>query len=80
MDGQIIAQEDQLDVPSFGWREGDVFAQVNHLNLPDDASGTVWIQIGLYNLDSGTRLPVIVNNAEVDQRLLLKPLEIKRTP
>ena len=28
-DGSIVAQEDRLDVPSFGWRAGDLIVQVN---------------------------------------------------
>ncbi|HLF26048.1 MAG TPA: hypothetical protein VJG32_06915 [Anaerolineae bacterium] len=70
-DGSIVAQEDRLDAPAYGWREGDLIAQVNRLALPD-VSGPVWLQIGLYQPDSGERLPVRVEGRAVDQRLLLK--------
>jgi hypothetical protein len=69
-DGSIVAQEDRLDASAFGWRTGDLIAQINHLALPD-RSGSVWIEIGLYNADSGDRLPVIIDDREIDHRLLL---------
>ncbi len=72
-DGQIVAQEDRLDAPAYGWRAGDVLAQVNRLALSAQ-SGAVWIQVGLYNAETGERLPVIVNGREVDRRLLLKQI------
>ncbi|HLF26047.1 MAG TPA: glycosyltransferase family 39 protein [Anaerolineae bacterium] len=75
-DGDIVAQEDRLDAPAYGWREGDLIAQVNRLALPD-VSGPVWLQIGLYQPDSGERLPVIVAGREVDRRLRLKAVELE---
>ncbi|MBI5565450.1 MAG: glycosyltransferase family 39 protein [Chloroflexi bacterium] len=76
-DGQIIAQEDRLAVSAYGWRAGDLFAQVNQLHLPAEVAGKVWLQLGLYNPDTGARLPVIANGVEVDQRLLLAPIDLK---
>ena len=70
-DGSIVAQQDRLDVPAYGWRAGDVFAQVHHLDRPAQAAS---VAIGLYQPDTGQRLPVIVNGHEVDQRLVLKTL------
>jgi hypothetical protein len=69
-DGSIVAQEDRLDASAYGWRAGDLIAQINHLALPDQ-SVPVWIEVGLYNQDSGDRLPVVVDKQQVDQRLLL---------
>jgi hypothetical protein len=73
-DGQIVAQDDHLDAPAFGWRAGDIIAQVNRLGLPP-ASGAVWIQVGLYNAETGARLPVIVDGHEVDSRLWLRQID-----
>jgi hypothetical protein len=70
-DGSIVAQQDRLDVPADGWRSGDVFAQVQHLDRPSNVAS---IAIGLYRPDTGQRLPVIVDGREVDQRLVLKTL------
>jgi hypothetical protein len=69
-DGQIVAQEDRLDAPAYGWREGDLIAQVNRLALPAE-SGAVAIEIGLYNSETGDRLPVLVAGREIDRRLSL---------
>ena len=71
-DGSIVAQEDRLDAPAFGWHAGDVIAQVNHLLWTDNAAFAqpVWIEVGLYNSDSGERVPVMVNGQPVDSRLL----------
>jgi hypothetical protein len=73
--GQIIAQEDRLDAPSEDWQPGDLIAQVNHLAIPAHA-GPVWIQTGLYATESGQRLPVMVDGQAVDQRVLLKHLDL----
>lgn len=62
-DGSIVGQEDRLDVPAYGWRSGDVFAQVNYLDVPD---GDVTISVGLYNPDSGQRLTAHVDGREID--------------
>jgi hypothetical protein len=70
-DGSIVAQQDRLDVLAYGWRSGDVFAQVHHLDRPTPAAS---LAIGLYQPDTGQRLPVIVDGQEVDQRLVLKAL------
>jgi hypothetical protein len=70
-DGSIVAQQDRLDVPAYGWRAGDVFVQVHRLDRPAQAKS---IALGLYQPDTGQRLPVIVDGREVDQRLSLKAL------
>lgn len=75
-DGQIVTQDDRLDVNPKDWQPGDLFVQVNRLTLPPDA-GPVWIEAGFYNPDSGERLPVMVDGQDVDQRVLLGLLEIK---
>ena len=68
-DGSIAAQEDRLDVPSEGWRPGDVIVQVNRLDYQYDAP--VWIELGLYNLYTGERVPVMTNGQIMDNRLML---------
>ncbi len=55
-DGSIVAQADRLDASPFGWQAGDVIVQVQRLSVPDIARAK--IAIGLYNPDSGARLPV----------------------
>ncbi len=64
-DGSIVAQADRLDASPFGWQSGDVIAQIHRLTVPDSVTQAD-ISIGLYNPDSGARLPV----ANVDQFVL----------
>jgi hypothetical protein len=68
--GQVVAQEDRLDAPTEDWRPGDLIAQVHRLTLPEQA-GARWIEIGLYDPNSGERLPVLVDGQTVDHRVLL---------
>ena len=74
-DGSIVAQQDRLDAPAFGWRGGDVIAQVHHIALPSDLE-TGALAIGLYNPDTNSRLPVTVNG-KITDRLLLTELDLK---
>ncbi len=74
-DGSIMAQEDRLDAPAFGWRAGDLIAQVNHLHFDRPTQQPVWIEAGLYDPDSGARVPVMVNGQPVDSRVLLQRVE-----
>ncbi len=75
-DGQIVAQGDRLDTSTKDWQPGDLIVQVNRLSFPPDA-GRVWIEIGLYNPDSGERQPVLMNDQEIDQRLLITSIGFK---
>ena len=70
-DGSIAAQQDRLDAPTFGWRAGDVIAQVHRLVLPNQPS-QMSFEIGLYKLDTGERLPINVGERAVGDRLLLE--------
>ena len=74
-DGSIVAQEDRLDVPAFGWHTGDLIAQVHHLELPADLKQGA-VAIGLYNPDANARLPVSLRGQTTD-RLLLTELDLK---
>ena len=74
-DGSIVAQQDRLDVPAFGWHTGDLIAQVHHLELPS-VLGQGAVAIGLYNPVANARLPVSLNGQTTD-RLLLTELDLK---
>ena len=74
-DGSIVAQQDRLDVPAYGWRSGDVIAQVQHLELPQDFT-TGALTIGLYNPATNARLPASFEGQLAD-RLLLTELDLK---
>jgi hypothetical protein len=70
-DGAIVAQADRLDAPPSGWRAGDIIVQVHRLALSESITSAS-IAIGLYNPESGVRLPV----ANADQ-FFLTPIDFK---
>ena len=74
--GEIVAQDDRLDLSARDWQSGNLFAQVSRLSLPEMA-GPVWIEAGFYNPDTEERLPVMVDGQEVGQRILFGLLQIK---
>ena len=69
-DGQLVAQRDQPPLqgfyPSDRWLPGEVFADVVGLEIPADAPpGEYRLSIGLYNAETGERLPLEQNGAIV---------------
>jgi hypothetical protein len=73
--GAIVAQADRLDASPDSWQPGDVIAQVHRLNVPA-AAQPVQLAVGLYQPETGERLPVRVDGQVIDQRLLL-PVEAR---
>jgi hypothetical protein len=65
--GNLVAQADRLDASPFGWRAGDVIAQVHQLDIPAAASR---VAVGLYNPASGERLSAVVDGQTTDRVLL----------
>ncbi|MFN2138507.1 MAG: glycosyltransferase family 39 protein [Candidatus Promineifilaceae bacterium] len=64
--GAIISQVDRVPVedlrPTSGWREGEILSDTILLALPPAVTpGTFRLNVGLYNPDTGQRLPVTVN-------------------
>ncbi|MFN2173551.1 MAG: ArnT family glycosyltransferase [Candidatus Promineifilaceae bacterium] len=75
-EGQVVAQHDGLDVRLAGLQQGDWFAQLHTLPLPEDLQpGTYTLQIGVYDPATGRRLVVPTASGETD-RLLLHTLSI----
>jgi hypothetical protein len=70
-DGSIAAQADRLDASPADWRPGDVIAQAHRLIVPPGLD-RVSLSIGLYNPESGERLP-----AAGDDHLILASLDLK---
>jgi 4-amino-4-deoxy-L-arabinose transferase-like glycosyltransferase len=55
----VLAQQDSLDVPSYYWLPGDVFAQVHRFTIPADAPpGDYPLEVGFYSLADQQRWPV----------------------
>ncbi len=75
--GQFVVGEDRLDVPAHTWQSGDLFAQVQRFTLPADLkSGRYWPEVGWYRRSDFARLPILVNEQPIADRLLLEPIEI----
>jgi hypothetical protein len=76
-DGELVAQEDRIPVeglrPTTGWRPGEVLTDVYRLALPANlATGQYRLLVGLYDADSGERLPVsLAGVAQPDSALPL---------
>ena len=77
--GHILAQDDRLDALAYGWRPGDVIAQISRLDLTQasDLPPAYSIEIGLYHPGSGERLPVSAGGREINHRLLLKHIVVR---
>ena len=73
----IVAQEDRLDAPAWDWRPGDAFVQLHRLQLEADTSpGLYRLEVGVYTRADLARLPVLANDIAVDDRILLRQLEV----
>jgi 4-amino-4-deoxy-L-arabinose transferase-like glycosyltransferase len=75
--GEIVTQQDRLMLTSQSLRPGDVFAQIHHLTLPENAEpGSYPIAIGLYTQPDGQRLPIVKDQQPRGDRIFLQPLVI----
>lgn len=75
--GDIVAQIDRLDAPSWQWQAGDRFAHIHRLTLPNDLTpGDYGIAVGFFTRAGGQRLPV-TNFENVDRVLLPLTVEVK---
>lgn len=75
--GHVVGQVDRLDVPSWHWRSGDAFIQLHRFKIDADVPpGLYHLEVGIYTREDLARLPVLVNEVQVDDRVLLSPLEV----
>lgn len=76
--GSVLGQQDRLDVPSWHWTPGGSFVQLHRFPIDESApTGLYPVQAGFYARGDGQRLPVVVDGTSVDDRILLRPLEVK---
>lgn len=77
-DGNIIAQHDSLEAPSWDWHDGDVFIQIHPLFIPPDtAPGSYNAAVGAYDRTSGVRLPLLDDDEQpVGDRAFVVPLNV----
>jgi hypothetical protein len=79
----VLAQDDRLPcnftLNEADWRPGDVVLETYTLTIPADASPGVYrIVLGMYQPESGTRLPVLESDVEHDaDAVVLGWVEVK---
>jgi hypothetical protein len=73
--GQIVAQDDRLDYPSWQWRAGDRYAQLFRLNLPTElAAGAYRAVLGVYTV--ADRVDAVLIGSEPDLSMPRWPVSI----
>jgi hypothetical protein len=83
LDGQLIAQHDsqpwwEVSLPTSTWEPGEELRDQHRLNLPTDlAPGTYSLRAGAYYWETLERLPVIENDAPVNDHVVLGNLELE---
>ena len=80
-EGNIVSQRDALDAPSWSWQAGDTIMQIHHLALPAHlAGGSYQPFVGIYDRQTGERLPVHDDLGPTDQTLVPGPyLEVAQS-
>ncbi|WP_374687986.1 glycosyltransferase family 39 protein [Promineifilum sp.] len=80
--GEIVSQVDTIPVggqrTTSGWRRGEVVTDAYQLSLPSGLPpGRYHVNVGLYNPDDGTRLPVDLDGVnQPDDQLRLTTLDL----
>lgn len=75
--GELIAQNDALDVRMEGLMSGDEIAQFHAIELPVELpAGSYFLQIGLYDVGTQERLEVPVDDNYKADRLILEQVMI----
>jgi 4-amino-4-deoxy-L-arabinose transferase-like glycosyltransferase len=81
--GQMDSQPLQGDYPTSFWDIGEVIEDEYSLSIHDDTpAGLYLLEVGMYELATGQRLPVLGKNGEMTGDRILLPLTItvKRNP
>lgn len=83
--GDLVAQRDQVPgegaFPTTGWRTGEVITDPYHILLPQDlSSGTYEVEIGMYDLATGMRLPLSEGGGPTPEGRLLLTESIQVAP
>ena len=74
---QLIAQQDGLGFPPHSWKKGDSFVHEHSLQIPPSLSaGTYYLQLGLYDRDTGIRWQVTGDGDSAGDRLLLREVQV----
>jgi len=73
--GTILTQHDGLDVATAMLRAGDVVLQLHQLPAPDVGSQAQWLEIGVYEPETGARPAARTADGENIERVMVGPLQ-----
>ncbi len=81
-DGKLVAQQDKQPLdgffPTSRWLPGQTVADSYQLALPTDAApGQYTLEVGLYNLADGQRLPVVRDDKTVGDSVTVATVQVK---
>lgn len=75
--GTLVAQQDQLGVPTTSWYTGDIFLQLHELTLPPDMSaGAITLVVGAYTTPDIQRLEAIIDGETMGQQVTIATVEV----
>jgi hypothetical protein len=82
MDNFLWGQQDNEpvngQVPTTVWAPGAVIADLYRIPVAADAPpGQYLIEVGMYGLVDGVRLPVLANDIVVDDHVVLQPVKVQ---
>ncbi len=76
--GNVAAQWDGYTYAPRYVQPGDLIAQVHFISIPPDfAEGTYRLQLGLYNSETGERVPIVIDGQSISDRVWLQTVEIR---
>ena len=77
--GNIAAQWDGYTYSPYYVQLGDIIVQVHFIPIPANfAEGTYRLQLGLYQSETGERIPIIIDGQPVADRVWLQTVEIQK--
>jgi hypothetical protein len=77
--GRIAAQWDGYNYAPDYVQRGDIIAQVHFIPIPADfAEGQYRLQLGMYQSPTGDRIPVMIDEQPLSDRLWLQTVEVRK--
>jgi hypothetical protein len=75
---EIAAQWDGFTIDQHYVQADDIIVQVHFIGLPPDfPEGIYRLQLGVYDADSGVRIPIEINGQSAADRILLQSITVK---
>jgi len=74
---EYVSGDDHLDYAVNSWRNGDKFIEYHRIQIPPDLpAGRYYLQTGIYNWQTSDRWRVKGNGNQLDNRIVLPPLDL----